>query len=205
MSMRTIENLGDRWRNIRCFAGVVRSPAAVRHAFDGNRYLAWWWAWVLGLHGKPVQINLPLQNRCICIADGFRFYGVLYRLLAVVFGVSALLCWACDITGSFWTASLFASGIYLWIIAGLAFSGAAEFCTSNGQRAWHLVAFLFFLTLFLTSVLTAISIQARYAGLLPDAANIVFTAGMMLFGVGSYLVELAALVSNEPEQKARPN
>lgn len=41
MASTPTNNLGDCWRNIRCFAAVVRSPAAVRNAFEGHPGLAW--------------------------------------------------------------------------------------------------------------------------------------------------------------------
>jgi hypothetical protein len=154
---------------------------------------------------RQTRPKCSLLNRCDCIADGFRFYGLLYRLLAVAFTASAFLCWACKLGGSFWIFALLASGIYLWIIAGLAFSGASEYCSSGGERDWHLVAFLLLVSLFLTAVTTAISIQARFAGWLPDVSNIAITVGTFSFGVGSYMVELAALAADEPQTKARSN
>ena len=197
------QNLGGRWKNIRCFAAVVRSPAAVRNAFEEHRVLTWWWKTVLALHGKPVSIDFSMQARCQCIADGFRFYGWLYRALAMVFGVTAILCWVGNITDLFWVTLLAASAVYLWIASGLAFSGAVEFHDSAGESIWQLVAFLFFIALFLTSTLTAISVHVRFAGWLPDALNFAFTVGIMVLGVGSYLVELAALVTREPTRKVR--
>ena len=197
------QNLRGRWKNIRWFAAVVRSTAAVRNAFEGHRVLAWWWEKVLALHGRPVPTNLSVQDRSQCIADGFRFYGWLYRVLAVVFGMAAILCWVGNISDSFWITTLITSAIYLWTTAGLAFSGAMQFHNSAGERIWQLVAFLFFITLFLASAVTAFSMQMRFAGWLPDALNFAFTVGIMALGVGSYLVELAVLVTRAPAQKAR--
>lgn len=192
-----------KWRNIRSFAAVVRSPDAVQNALAGHRVLTWWWKMVLALHGQPVALHLSMQARCQCIADGFRFYGWLYRALAIVFGVTAFLCWVGNIADLFWVTLLAASAGYLWIASGLAFLGAVEFYNSDGERIWQLVAFLFFTALFLTSVLTAISIQVRYAGGVPDALNFAISAGIMALGVGSYLIELAALVTRETTHKVR--
>ncbi len=203
MTITPIQSLSNRWNNIRCFAAVVRSSAAVRTAFGGQRAMVWWWNIVLALHGKAGEPSFSLERRCRCVAEGFRFYGWLYRLLALALGAAALLCWFCSLADSFWITLFAASSIYLWIIASLAFSGALEFCGSAGERVWPLVAFLFFVTVFLTGVLIAISIQVRLAGWLPDVANIIITLGAMAFGVGSYLVELAALVAIDPLRKER--
>ena len=93
--------------------------------------------------------------------------------------------------------------VYLWLTTGLAFCGATEFCASAGRHVWQLVAFLFFIMLFLVSAVVSISIQIRSAGSLPDVTNGVITFGVMAFGIGSYLVELAALLANEHARKAR--
>src|SRR5262245_5361036 len=151
-----IRNLRNRWRNIRLFAATVRSPGSVRHAFDGHVILAWWWVIVLKLHGRPLQKDIPLSDRCERIADGFRFYGLLYRVLAAVFFASALVCLAGELASPFWISLFAAGGAYLWVVAGLAFSGASEFLVSDGQRIWHLVAFLFFVSVFLSTVTVAI-------------------------------------------------
>ena len=189
-----------RWFNFRCFAAVVRSPAYVRDAFSENRVLAWWWSAVLTLHGKPDQRSFPNYGQSI--AEGFQFYGVLYRLLAVVLASSALICWRCEIAGFFSIAALLLGGIYLWIVTGLAFCGASEFLRSNGDRTWKLVAFLFFIAVFLSSLLTELSFQVRGAGLLSDGTNLFITAVMMAFGVGSYVIELAAL-ANKPNGRVQ--
>ena len=198
MASTPTKNLGNGWRNIRCFAAVVRSPVAVRNAFEGQSVLAWWWEGVLALHGRPLSTNGSVQDHCRCIGEGFRFYGWLYRALSLVLGAMSILCWAVEAADLFWVALLLASAIYLWTTSKLAFSGAAEFCSSRGERVWYLVAFLFFITLFLASVVTATSIQARIAGWVPDELNGVITAIAMAFGVGSYFIEVAALVTKEP-------
>jgi hypothetical protein len=203
MKIIAVQDLIARWKNIRRFAAVIRSDEGVRTAFEGQGIMAWWWNVVLALHGKPVQTTFTPGQRCHCVADGFRFYGWLYRALAIVFGAAAIFCWACGLAGYFWVLWLVAGGIYLWIIAGLAFSGAARLYDSTGGHIWHLVAFLFFVSLFLACTLMTISLQVRLTGWLPDTANFIITLGAMTFGVGSYVVELAALVASEPLRKAR--
>jgi hypothetical protein len=94
MMSTTNQRVSDRLRNIRCFAAVIRSPVGVRNAFEGHRMFAWWWNRVLALHGKPIPSYFSVQNRCACVADGFRFYGWLYCGLAAVIGAAAFSCWA---------------------------------------------------------------------------------------------------------------
>jgi hypothetical protein len=205
MTIIPTQSLSSRWQNIRCFAAVIRSDVDVRRAFEGQGIMAWWWNIVLALHGKPVKAVLSLEYRCSCIADGFRFYGWLYRALAIIFGAAAFYCWVSNLAAFYLVALLAVSGIYLWTVSGLAFSGASQFHRSAGERVWHLVAFLFFVALFLACSLIAISLQVRLAGWLPDAENFIITIGAMALGVGSYLVELAALTAREPLQKERAN
>ena len=203
MPNTTNQSPGGRWKNIRCFAAVVRSPAAVRNAFDGHIAFAAWWKLVLRLHGKPAQLDFSPRDRCLCIAEGFRFYGWLYRALAVLLVGAAFVCGFSQSTDGFWIGLLTASGIYLWLVASLAFSGATTFCDSKGRQVWHLVAFLFFIALFLGAALTMISLQVRIAGWLSDVANSFATLGMMVFGIGSYIIELAALVADQPWRNER--
>jgi hypothetical protein len=205
MTFIPIQSLKSNWQNVRCFAAVMRSDAAVRSAFEGQGILSWWWNIVLALHGKPAKAVRSLEDRCQCVADGFRFYGWLYRALAIIFGAAAFCCWVSHLAGFYWIAWLGTGGIYLWTVSGLAFSGATHHVRSNGEQIWHLIAFLFFVTLFLACVLISISIQVRLAGGVPDAANICLTLGLMALGVGSYLIELAALTAREVPQKVRVN
>src|SRR5215510_4032735 len=82
-----------RLRNVRLFAAVVRSPPSVRHAFDENRILALWWTCILSLHGSPMPKPLAQSDRCEVIAEGFTFYGLIYRFLAAMFFVSGFVVW----------------------------------------------------------------------------------------------------------------
>lgn len=194
---------GLSWQRIRYFAAVVRSDTVVRKAFEGQACLAWWWRLVLALHGRPAPTSFPSAFRCRSVADGFRFYGWLYRGLAILLGVSAICCCLSDVASCFWVLWMTVCAAYLWIVSGLAFAGASQFEQTAGEAVWHLVAFLFFVSLFLAGCLISISIQVRLTGGLPDMVNVGVTLGVMAFGVGSYLIELAALVAREPLQKAR--
>jgi hypothetical protein len=194
----------DSWRqNFRCFAAVIRSDTAVRRAFEGQGLLAWWWRLVLALHGRPTQTKFPPAYRCRCVADGFRFYGWLYRGLAIILGLTAVGCCVWDLAAFFWVLWLAASAAYLWIIGGLAFTGAMQYERSTGSAVWHLVAFLFFISIFLAGGLIALGQQVWLNGWLPDAVNFSLTLGVLTFGLGSYVIELAVLVVRAPIQKGR--
>lgn len=186
-----------QWKNIRRFASVVRSPDAVRNAFANQGLLSWWWQLVLRLHGQPVPNRLTANEWCACVRDGFRFYGWLYRGLAIILGGAAILGWCAGVKDVFWLNYLPAGGIYLWLAGGLAITGAKTYCDTNGKRPWPLVAFLFFVSLFLAVTLTVFSTQANFCQWLPDTINLFLTLGLLMFGVGSYLIELAALLANE--------
>src|SRR5277367_1781433 len=109
------QTLKARWKNIHYFAAIVRSPATVRGAFSEHRILFWWWKAVLMLHGKPSEVEISECDRRGCIAAGFRFYGSLYRTLAVCLGGMAIYCWASDFVARFWIFYLTAAGVSLWI------------------------------------------------------------------------------------------
>lgn len=188
--------------DLRYFAAVVRSPAAVRNAFQGKLSLNCWWKCVLALHGAPAETVLSLEQRCECIARGFQFYGFLYRGLSLLFGGSACLCMSFRIFDFFWIAWMLTGAVYLWIAGGLAFSGAAAFRNSSGKDVLHLVAFLFFIMFFLVATAVSCTIHARSAELLPDLVNYIGTIAFVAFGAGSYMIELAALVTRESEVEA---
>ena len=197
------KTVNRRWKNVRFFAAVIRSPESVRSAFKGQTLLAWWWKLVLSLHGKPLRVNFtPIEQR-ECIADGFRFYGWLYRGVGILFGATTLICWHYRMTDFYWSTLLAFSGAYLWSAGGLAISGAKEYGDSKGVRVWLLVAFLFFIAVFLAVFLAIFSSEAKFAQSLPETINVSATLGMLVFGVGSYLIELAALVVPESLQKVR--
>lgn len=197
------KTINRRWKNARFFAAIIRSPESVRNAFKGQKLLAWWWKLVLSLHGKPMRVNFAAIEQRECIADGFRFYGWLYRGLGILFGATTLLCWHYRMTDIYWSTLLTFSGAYLWAAGGLAISGAKEYGDSQGGRVWLLVAFLFFIAVFLAVFLAIFSSEAKFAQSLPDTINVSATLGMLVFGVGSYLIELAALVVPESLQKVR--
>src|SRR5438045_3311821 len=108
------------------FQQIVCSAPGVRDAFTSYPALSGWWQVVLFLHGKPRDPRLSDAERVRCVADVFRFYAWLYRVLAVIFvglaGVlAALKGMGSDEVSAYWIGASCLGGIYLWIISGLGY------------------------------------------------------------------------------------
>lgn len=192
------------WHRIRTFAAVVRSPAPVRTAFIGHPALRAWWKCVLALHGKPAEGGLSAPEHWNCVAEGFRFYGWLYRFVALALVAMAGWTETSGVAGLYWVGFMIAGACCLWCAAGLAFAGASALPRAVEEGIWKLVVFLFFIGLFLVATLMAASVQARAVELLPDSANLAFTLLLLVFGVGSYFIEVVALVTaQEPGRDRR--
>ncbi len=187
-----------KMRGVRCFASVVRSPDHVRAVFDsqGQYLVKVWWKLVLGLHGRPVRNLTPmaLEEERGCIADGFHFYGILYRLVALMLFVAFLGAMVFGVTGFYGLGILGGSAAYLWITANLAIDGARLYRAGIPQGRALLVEFLFFVAAFLTGFIAMAGAVAHQHGLLPDAVNVLFLASFLVVGVGSYVIELVFLV-----------
>lgn len=112
------------WARIRGFAATVRSPPPVRTAFTGHLTLRWWWRLVLLLHGKPCGDAVWGSKEWTSVADGFRFYGYLYRFLSAIMGLAAGWAWACEILDCYWVSLMVTAASGLWCITGLALAGA---------------------------------------------------------------------------------
>lgn len=183
------------WHRIRNFAAIVRSPAPVRDAFTGHPLLRVWWKSILALHGKRVGDGQLAPEHWNCVADGFRFYGWLYRFVAVALLAMAAWAAASGLAGVYWLGFMIAGAFGLWCAAGLAFAGASDLLRTVQEGICKLVVFLFLVALFLVSILMAISVEAKAAELLSDFANLMLTMLLLAFGLGSYLIEVVALVT----------
>ncbi len=152
------------WHRIRNFAAIVRSPAPVRDAFTGHPLLRGWWKCILALHGKSVGDGQLAPEHWNCVADGFRFYGWLYRFVAVA--LLAMAAWAAvtGLAGVYWLGFMIAGAFGLWCAAGLAFAGASDLPRAVQEGIWKLVVFLFLVALFLVSILMGISVEANGRG-----------------------------------------
>jgi hypothetical protein len=182
-------------QRIRCFASVVRSPGHVRAAFASQRFLLRvWWGLVLGLHGRAVRSSMTPEEERACIADGFHFYGTLYRLVALTLMIVFLGAVAAGITGFYGQALLACAAGYLWITANLATDGARLYRARAAEGRPLLVTFLFFVTAFLVGFVATASVVTHQHGLLPDPMNVLLFALFLAFGIGSYVIELLFLL-----------
>lgn len=182
------------------FSQLVCGTPSVRTAFESYAPARLWWRLILILHGKPTQSALsPAQER-LQIAAGFRFYAWLYRFLAIIFLLLGLLLIAADIgesSASYWAASSVLAGISLWFISGLGFSGARTYAINPVRGAVVLIAFLAMIVAFLSAFVATISVVAAQLGWLPTAPNLLATALLFVFGIGSYFIEIVYLASRE--------
>jgi len=182
-------------KGIRCFASVVRSPEHVRAAFASQRFLLKaWWGVILGLHGRAVRHSMTPQEERVCIAEGFHFYGMLYRLVALMLVIVFVGSVAAGITGLYGQALLACSAGYLWVTANLATDGASLYRARAAEGRPLLVTFVVFVTAFLVGFIATASVVTHQHGLLPDPVNVLLFALFLAFGVGSYLIELLFLL-----------
>lgn len=185
-------------QGIRCFASVVRSPEHVRAAFASQRLLLKaWWGLILRLHGPAVRHSMTPEEERACIADGFHFYGTLYRLVALMLIIVFVGAVAAGITGLYGQALLASSAGYLWVTANLATDGAKLYRARAAEGRPLLVTFLFFVTAFLVGFIATAGVVTHQHGLLPDLMNILLFAIFLAFGVGSYLIELLFLLGQD--------
>jgi hypothetical protein len=182
------------------FSDLVCGALPVRAAFNGQRVLRLWWQVVLMLHGKPRDVNLPNADRLNCIANGFRFYAWLYRLLAVIFLSLSLALGALKISlaGSetwYWCVASLLAAIYLWLVSGLGYAGAGAYRRGEGSSISALIGFMVMIIAFLSLFLSAASVAAYHFHWLPTGPNLAVAAVVFAFGVGSYFIEVLYLAT----------
>ncbi|MBN1910387.1 MAG: hypothetical protein JW818_11650 [Pirellulales bacterium] len=174
------------------FAQIIRSSKAVRTAFDKTTAHRWWWRAVLALHGKPYRDDLSPADRKRILSNGFRFYAILYTLLAVVMlAVSVLLL--VIIEGLYWPGMALLASAYLGGSSALAFRGAYLYPSDMKNASALLVVFFVsvvgFLMLFGGALAVFINQHRPAYGVL----GLLLLAVFVLFGVGSYLIEILYL------------
>ncbi len=176
------------------FAEIVRSSDAVRRAFDGLPTHRWWWRAILALHGKPCRDDLTDVQRKQILSKGFRFYAILYSILASVMAALSVLLFTLPIAeGFYWPSAAMVGAVYLGGSSVLAFKGARQYSQDTTAASALLVVFFVavigFLMLFAGAVSLIVNQQLPQYGLLSLGLLLLF----VLFGVGSYLIEILYL------------
>ena len=149
---------------------------------------------MLALHGKPVRKAMSYQEQVTVLTRGFRFYGYLYLCLGIVMSVglfASLLHEA--VPFGYWSMLLGFASIYLIGSSQLAFRGARLFQLGNVHGAVLLIVFFASIVVFLGAFGAALSVWAYYRQYLTNTLNVVMFVGFILFGVGSYFIELSYL------------
>jgi hypothetical protein len=178
------------------FRAVVITPERVRAAFPAPAVARWWWAALLWLHGKPAPGTATADQTAACVAAGFRFYARLYGLLGLLFllGSAAGLPLAALAGGYYWPLMGGTAGAYLLVAACVARAGAAAYSGKRESGVLLLALFLGMAAVFLALFLGVASSAAEQLGVVPGWVNVAAVWGLVVFGIGSYSIELVYLV-----------
>lgn len=184
------------------FQQVVCSAPLVRDVFTDLPVLHRWWQVILLLHGKPRDPLLSGADRVRCVAQGFRFYAWLYRVLAMVFMaltglLAALQGMGSDEVSAYWVGASCLGAIYLWIVSGLGYYGAEVYRQEQPQGISLLVSFMVMIVAFLSLFVAALSVAAHHLGWVANEINLISISALFLFGVGSYLIEIIYLTAQK--------
>lgn len=185
------------------FADIVRSAPDVRQAFDGLPVHSIWWRLVLALHGKPTHVDPTTDAFRMTAARGFRFYGFLYAVLSGTMMLAAGVVAGFDLPDTrFWVWCLALSSVYLLLSCQLAFHGARRYQAADRRGTLVLVAFFVSVMAYLSSFIGAGVAIAHF--LIPEHDLVVLPAAgvLLLFGVGSYMIEVLFLVSHHADVAA---
>lgn len=182
------------------FSQILCSAQSVRAGFSSHRPTQFWWKLILLLHGKPVSSSLSQAQRIQRVADGFRFYAWLYRVLSIIFLFLApaflvLNVAESDSSSAYWAAVSLQAAIYLWCVSGLGYSGARSYATGQSKGTSSLVAFMVMIVVFLSMFVAAASVIAHHAAWLPVMPNLAAASTLLVFGVGSYMIEIIYLAT----------
>lgn len=183
------------------FSRLVCGAEPVRSAFAVHRPTRFWWNLILWLHGKPNPSSLSESERVKRIADGFTFYASLYRFLGALFFLIAPLFALLPIVAGdgrasfYWAGASLLAGIYLWCVSGLGYAGARSYAQGQRDGISLLIAFLVMIVAFLSLFVAAVSVVAHDSAWLDSVLNLAATAGLFVFGVGSYMIEILYLAT----------
>lgn len=186
------------------FQQVVCSTSLVRDTFSSYPALRGWWQIILFLHGKPRNPQMNGAERIHCVANGFRFYAWLYRVLSLVFiGLAgafiALRNMGSEEISTYWIGASALGAIYLWVVSGLGYYGAKAYGAGQSQSSNLLVCFMVMIVAFLSLFVAALSVVTHYLSWVGNAWNLVSMAALFVFGVGSYMIEILYLTTQGRE------
>lgn len=162
-----------------------------------------WWALILKLHGKPVELGLSHAARTQRVAAGFRFYAALYRALSIVFGLLCPVLVALhsmdESLGSlYWAGASLLSAGFLWLVSGLGFIGARSYALGNESGRASLLAFMVMVVAFLSAFVAAASVAVQQHSWIGAVPNLLACAALFVLGVGSYFIEIIYLAMDRP-------
>jgi hypothetical protein len=181
------------------FSQIVCSTEPVREAFALHHPMNTWWRVILSLHGKPIPLTLSPEQQTKRITDGFRFYASLYRGLGLIFLILSPVLVALPVTETgpsayFATASLLA-GLYLWVVSGFGYSATKSYVMREKRGAVALISFMVMIVAFLSLFVGAMCVSAQYSSPLPTSLNLAMAGTLFIFGVGSYMIEIVYLAT----------
>ncbi len=177
------------------FAEIVRSPPQVRDAFRDTGAYSLWWRLILALHGKPVSADSSELEARLILARGFRFYARLYVALSATLFVASVVAYSTGLP-SFWALLLVGASFYLLATAQLAYVGSRNYLKQLPHARSQLVTFFVVIIAFLSCFCGLCAAIVQFA--IPTQASVVLIglSHLLVFGVGSYLIEIVYLVAD---------
>lgn len=180
---------------MRDFAAIIRSHPAVRASFRDHGPIRLWWRIILALHGKPVQLSLSSERQAGLVARGFEVYGWIFRALAVTAGVALVVLCLLPTEIEPGTFALLIAGavpgsIGFWVASGLLFTGARAYRVARSDAVPALVLGLVMIILLLCLTSIAAGAVVHSSDVAPLWLNAGVLVGSIVFGVGSYVLEL---------------
>lgn len=183
------------------FAKIIRSPSYVRHAYSGLRVHNCWWRIILALHGKPMDGHVHPDTLNLSLVRGFRFYGYLYSSLAAVMLAITPLILLVDISDAwFWSSLLVGSSLFLVCTCQLAFIGSRRYLCEPHAASPLLLTFFVCVMAYLSCFCGVCLALVHFAIPEYDFVSVIAFALLMVFGIGSYFIEILFLASNHPAE-----
>lgn len=181
------------------FTRLIRSRIQNLSMFPSSPLMRVWWSIVMRLHGKACIDPVDESWATDVAAKGFRFYARIYRVLAVLLGLGSVLLlnangWEGSLTGP---AALAGAALYLLVIVPLANHGASTWGCDRKQARIELIVFFTAITMFLTGFMSVSAVVGICHYDLPGLATVLVCGTLILFGVGSYALEIIYIVNEE--------